>query len=88
VYRGAAYLRLQGIYFYGDYCTGKIWGLKYSNGWQYQPLLDTSLWISTFGEDEAGNLYLADHSSGVIYQIVDRMIAQPNTAYLPLVSIQ
>jgi hypothetical protein len=88
VYRGAAYLRLQGIYFYGDYCTGKIWGLKNSNGWQNQPLLDTPLWISTFGEDETGNLYLADLSSGVIYQIVDRMIAQPNLNFLPMVSIQ
>ena len=32
VYRGAAYPRLQGIYFYGDYCSSKIWGLKRQNG--------------------------------------------------------
>jgi glucose/arabinose dehydrogenase len=86
VYRGATYLRLQGIYFYGDYCTGKIWGLKYSSGWQSQPLLDTDLSISTFGEDEAGNLYLADLSSGKIYKIVDRMTAPLDYVFLPVVS--
>jgi glucose/arabinose dehydrogenase len=88
VYRGISYLRLQGTYFYGDYCTGKIWGLKYTDSWQNQPLLDTTLSISTFGEDEAGNLYLADLSGGVIYQIVDRTTAPLNLDFLPLVSIQ
>jgi hypothetical protein len=33
-------------------------------------LLDTTLSISTFGEDEAGNLYVADFGTGDIYQIV------------------
>jgi glucose/arabinose dehydrogenase len=88
VYRGATYLRMQGIYFYGDYCSGKIWGLLYSNGWQSQPLLDTDLSISTFGEDEAGNLYLADLSSGRILQIVDWLTAPVDIVYLPVASTQ
>jgi glucose/arabinose dehydrogenase len=88
VYRGATYLRMQGIYFYGDYCSGKIWGLLYSNGWQSQPLLDTDLSISTFGEDEAGNLYLADLSSGRIFQIVDWLTAPVDIVYLPVASTQ
>jgi hypothetical protein len=36
-------------------------------------MLDTSLKISTFGEDEGGELYLAhrNSSNGIIYQIMD-----------------
>jgi glucose/arabinose dehydrogenase len=85
VYRGTTYPRLQGTYLYGDYCRGKIWGLKYSNGWHYRQMLDTNLSISTFGEDEAGNLYLADLSSGVIYQISDTNTT-PLNFFLPLIT--
>jgi len=70
VYRGAQYPSLQGIYLYGDFCSGRIWGLR-RNGlvWENQLLLDTTLNISSFGEDEAGNLYVADITAGVIYKI-------------------
>jgi len=39
------------------------------SNWPTQELLDTSLGISTFGEDEAGNLYVADYVGGTIYMI-------------------
>jgi glucose/arabinose dehydrogenase len=70
VYRGAEHPALQGIYFYADFCTGRLWGLR-RNGvvWENQLLLDTALQISSFGEDEAGNLYLADFGVGDIYKI-------------------
>lgn len=72
VYRGKTYLDMQKIYFYGDYCSGTIWGLREESGsWQSELLLDTSYLISTFGEDEEGEIYLADHSSGVIYKIAE-----------------
>ena len=69
VYRGSN-TALQGIYIYGDFCSGRIWGLRH-NGftWEDKLLLDTDFSISTFGEDEAGELYLADYSSGDIYRI-------------------
>jgi hypothetical protein len=76
---------MQGLYLYGDYCRGKIWGLQYSNGWHYQQLLDTNLSISTFGEDEAGNFYVADLASGVIYQISDTNTS-PLDFFLPLIT--
>ena len=70
VYRGSNYPDMQGVYFYGDYCSGRIWGLKQENGnWYGQMLLDTTHSISTFGEDEAGNIYLANLSSGTIYRL-------------------
>jgi glucose/arabinose dehydrogenase len=71
VYHGAAQPALKGIYFYGDYCTGSLWGLRWENeAWQNSLLLDTPYNIASFGENEAGELFLADLSSGAIYQVV------------------
>jgi hypothetical protein len=62
---------MQGIYFAGDYCSGRIWALQQSgSSWENAELLDTDYWISSFGEDEAGELYLADRSNGRIYQVI------------------
>lgn len=70
VYRGQAIPALVGIYLYGDYCTGYIWGLKQQDGqWQTGRLLDTSLNITSFGEDEAGEVYVVDRR-GAIYRVV------------------
>jgi hypothetical protein len=56
---------------YGDYCSGRIWGLRRAGGaWENKLILDSALLISTFGEDEAGNLYVADHAVGDIYKII------------------
>ncbi|MGE5347365.1 MAG: PQQ-dependent sugar dehydrogenase, partial [Acidithiobacillales bacterium] len=71
VYRGLSYSALQGIYFYADFCTGRIRGLRRTaTGWETQELLDAGFTISTFGEDEAGELYLVDYGGGVLYQVV------------------
>lgn len=72
VYRGASFSGLQGIYFFGDYCSGRIWGMQNSGStWTSQELLDSTHTISSFGEDEQGELYLVDRSSGNIYQIIE-----------------
>lgn len=72
VYRGSLYPRLYGVYLYGDYCSGRIWGLRRRNGqWESRLLVKTSYAISTFGEDEAGELYVADAATGRILQISD-----------------
>lgn len=61
---------LRGIYLYGDFCTGRIWGLVQEEGiWSTGVLTDTSLSITAFGEDEAGNVYVTDFWNGRIYQI-------------------
>jgi glucose/arabinose dehydrogenase len=72
VYRGQDYPSMQDIYFYGDYCSGRIWGLAFDgSAWQSNLLEDTSFNISSFGEDEAGNVYVADYG-GDIYMIVEQ----------------
>lgn len=68
VYRGK-HKALQGIYFYGDFCSGRIWGLKREEGnWKTWLVKESGLAISTFGEDESGELYVADYAKGDIYR--------------------
>jgi glucose/arabinose dehydrogenase len=69
-YRGAASPPLDGTYFYGDFCSGRIWGARENpNGtWSTELLLDTTLSISSFGEDEEGEIYVAD-IGGAVYRI-------------------
>jgi glucose/arabinose dehydrogenase len=70
VYRGNLYPALRGVYLYGDYCSGRIWGLKLTGTTvENRLLLESGMFISTFGEDEAGNIYVADYNSGNIYKI-------------------
>jgi uncharacterized repeat protein (TIGR01451 family) len=71
-YRGAAIPSLAGTFVHGDYCAGVIRGAVESGGnWTSTVLLTPGFPISTFGEDEAGELYVADHFAGAIYRIVD-----------------
>lgn len=55
VYRGVQNARRKGEYIYGDYCSGEI--LTWFNN-QQTMLLDTTRNISSFGEDEDGELYV------------------------------
>ncbi len=67
VYRGEALPELQGIYFFGDYCSGRTWTLyrDESESWQVQPFMQTGYVISSFGQDEAGELYLVEYKGGI-----------------------
>jgi hypothetical protein len=71
VYRGQRYPVLQGMYLYGDYCSGIIWATTPAAGgsWQTARLLQADARISSFGEDEAGELYLTDIAGGVLYHL-------------------
>ena len=71
VYRGTASPGLVGTYLYGDYCSGVIRGATQGAGgvWTATVLLDTDLGISSFGEDELGELYVSDVFGGGIYRI-------------------
>jgi uncharacterized repeat protein (TIGR01451 family) len=74
VYRGSQYPAMQGWYFYADYVEGKIWTIKQTKpGVWSQPtlLLDESIKISCFGEDEAGELYLCDYLGRNIRRLKD-----------------
>jgi len=71
VYRGNALPEWNGVYLYGDYCLGKIWGLlpTASGAWQNKLVFETGFNITAFGQDEAGEVYLVDYSGG-LYQLI------------------
>ncbi|MBT8063060.1 MAG: PQQ-dependent sugar dehydrogenase, partial [Gammaproteobacteria bacterium] len=70
VYRGIDYPDLQGLYLYGDFCSGRIWGLgRQGSGWSSELLVDSAFNILTFGRDESGNIYLSDGNA--VYLVSD-----------------
>lgn len=71
VYRGAAQPALQGVYFYGDYCSGRIWGVAPTadGAWQAAELLESDAQISSFGETEDGELVVVDYA-GNLFRLV------------------
>jgi len=72
VYRGARYPQIYGVYFFGDFCSGRIWGLwrEASGAWKAALLLETEVNISSFGEDAAGEIYAIGYDDSTIYRII------------------
>ena len=76
MYRGGN-KNLQGRYIYADYCSARIWIASYdgqdwiSEEWVESPSLGA---ISTFGQDEQCELYVADFGSDSVYRIVDNQM--------------
>jgi len=70
VYRGSMSPALYGRYIFGDYCSGRIWTLPQGADRPAAEslFLDTGLDVSSFGEDEAGEVYVVDHA-GAIYRV-------------------
>ncbi len=60
---------LEGRYLFGDTCSGRIWDIPadLASGRPGAPL-DTSLYISSFGEGQDGRIYIAD-LAGAIYRV-------------------
>jgi glucose/arabinose dehydrogenase len=70
VYRGQESFLMNGIYLFGDFCSGRIWGLQRDGtAWQNRLILNSTLRITSFGEDESRELYVADYLTGDIFKI-------------------
>jgi glucose/arabinose dehydrogenase len=68
VYRGSM-SEWNGIYLYGDYCTGFVWGLiNLDGGWQNKMLFETNARLTSFGQDQAGEIYLLS-DGGEVYEL-------------------
>jgi glucose/arabinose dehydrogenase len=67
VYRGTAIAGLAGTYVFGDFISGRIWGLQQgsSGTWQRTELASTGKAISSFGRDDAGELLVVDYDGAV-----------------------
>jgi len=70
VYRGTSIPSLAGTYLYGDYCSGEIRGFRFENGEAGGDalLIDSGLNITSFGEDEDGEIYVITQR-GRIYRL-------------------
>jgi glucose/arabinose dehydrogenase len=62
VYRGSQAALPEGTYVYGDFCSGEIFTW---NGSSQTLELDTGMNISSFGEDETGEIYVLDLNGSV-----------------------
>jgi len=73
VYRGAAIPNLVGGYLFGDECSGtlRVVGAGASTGVKPRIILESGKTIGSLGEDEVGELYVADIGGGTIWQVVE-----------------
>jgi glucose/arabinose dehydrogenase len=74
VYRGSAYPAIAGVYIFADFCSGTIWGLSRApDGTWRRAVLRAApgghAGYSSFGEDEAGELYLTALDRGIVYRV-------------------
>jgi uncharacterized repeat protein (TIGR03806 family) len=72
VYRGLKFPKLVGTYVFGDWETRRIWGVAVdgdSVGSKHE-IMDPTVRIVDFGEDNSGELYLLDYDAGTIHTLV------------------
>jgi glucose/arabinose dehydrogenase len=79
VYRGKKWPKLNGVYLYADYASGRFWGLKYENekateNGEFDATVEGKSTVnrvqpSSFGEDAKGEVYVCDHNRGTIYRV-------------------
>lgn len=73
VYRGDQFPAFRGNYFFGDWCSGRLWTMASVGGqWQVNEAGDYIHRYSTFGEDVHGELYAGTYESGMLYKVVIR----------------
>jgi glucose/arabinose dehydrogenase len=72
VYRGEAAPRLAGGYVFSDVCSGTLWLLDAANDGPQTPIVagESGRAISSFGEDEAGELYATDLGGALLRVVV------------------
>jgi glucose/arabinose dehydrogenase len=82
VYRGSAIPAEAGNYFFGDYCTGEVWTLRWTQGGGASSIVDRTAELNTdvtigqfeltsFGQDGNGELYVIENDAGRVHRIVD-----------------
>lgn len=88
VYRGCAIPELQGTYFFSDFCSHQIWTFRYVDGAvteftnrtaELAPGGGLSInWMSSFGEDALGEIYICDQNGGEVFKIIPQSFAGPD----------
>ncbi len=70
VYRGTRSPALDGVYFYADYGSGRIWALtRTATGWRTDQVADVDFDIAGFGTDAQGEVYVLDFTKGAVLRV-------------------
>jgi glucose/arabinose dehydrogenase len=70
VYRGRDYPTWQGVYVFGDYCSGELWALRdFASKPELRRLADTDLTLTAIGTDYRGEILLTDGGGGALYAL-------------------
>lgn len=72
VYRGSRHRVLRGYYIYADFVSGRVWGLRPATATRRTrnvQLLDSSLFISAFGQNLSKELFVLSYEDGKIYKL-------------------
>jgi glucose/arabinose dehydrogenase len=85
IYRGSRRPELTGRYVYGDYCSGYIWKFLFQNGQltEDELLVDAPFSISSFGVDQAGELYVCNYA-GTIWRFAGNPVHATTSQVLPV----
>lgn len=67
IYRGRKHEAMRGVYFYADYGSGKLYGMRRGEegAWESTEIAETGLPVTSFAEDDEGELYATDLNGGV-----------------------
>ncbi len=87
VYHGKQLRELGGVYLYGDWVTGKIWGLRHDGQkvtW-HRELANSTMQVVCFGEDNAGEVYVVDYRGG-IFQFNPNPVPDSSSSFPRLLS--
>lgn len=70
IYRGQGIPELFGVYLFGDFCSGNVWGMvrDSQNAWTTNLLFENQGPITSFGVDEQGEVYMLLFS-GQVYRL-------------------
>ncbi len=77
VYRGEELPDLRGTYLFGDFCSGRIWGLPLNEqglpipGTPHQLLLQSPARIASFAEGNDGEIYILDFTGGRVFKLTE-----------------
>jgi uncharacterized repeat protein (TIGR03806 family) len=82
VYYGDQFSELNGVYVYGDYSSGTIWGARHDGSrlvW-HKALANTQLQITAFAVDQQGELLIADNTGG-LYRLIRSQQKDPTPEF-------
>ena len=88
VYRGTEIPWLDGVYLFGDFCSGRVWALSGDTdaGWRMSQIADLDLPLSSFGTDAAGEVYLLTFGGPILRLVEGESEYAPSVTHVPLLT--